>query len=101
MATDEKHTSKIQDHFNSKYADYDICCNKVVPRNEELQKMLVRSIPHKKEAQLNMLDIGIGTGLTTGHVLGAFPNVHIDGIDFSSDMLENTHKRLGDIQRER
>lgn len=88
------HISRIQKHFNSKYTDYDVCCNKVVPRNEELQKMLVLAIPFKKDDKLRMLDIGIGTGLTTGNVLNSFPNANIDGIDFSSEMLESTAKRL-------
>lgn len=88
------HISRIQKHFNSEYTDYNICCNKVVPRNEELQKMLVLAIPFKKDDKLRMLDIGIGTGLTTENVLKSFPNARIEGIDFSSEMLKSTSKRL-------
>lgn len=92
---DKDHLIKIQEHFNSKYTDYDASCNKVVPRNEELQKILVQSIHHEREAKLRMLDLGVGTGLTTWLVLNEFPNSHIDGIDFSSEMLRQASKRMG------
>jgi len=92
---DTNHFPKIQDHFNSEYTDYDVCCNRVVPRNDELQKILVQSIPHERAADLKMLDLGIGTGLTAWHVLNEFPKSHVDGIDFSSEMLKQTHKRMG------
>lgn len=92
---DKKHLEKIKRHFNSKYTDYDVCCDKVVPNNEELQQTLVQTIPYKKVAKLRMLDLGIGTGLTTWHVLNKFPNSYIDGIDFSSEMLKQASKRMG------
>lgn len=38
----ENRLRKIQRHFNSKYTDYDVCCDKVVPRNEEVQQTLVQ-----------------------------------------------------------
>lgn len=92
---DKNHLKKIQNHFNSKYTDYNVCCNKVVPRNEELQQALVQAISYKKTAKLRMLDLGIGTGLTTWHVLNKFLDSHIDGIDFSSDMMNQAAKRMG------
>ncbi len=42
-----------------------------------------------------MLDLGVGTGLTTWHVLNEFPNSQIDGVDFSSEMLKQASKRMG------
>ena len=91
----KNHSKKIQRHFNSKYTDYDVCCNKVVPRNEEIQQVLVQIIPYKRAVKLRMLDLGIGTGLTTWHILNKFPNAYIDGIDFSSKMLKQASQRMG------
>lgn len=91
----KNHLKKIQKHFNSNYTDYDVCCGKVVPRNEELQQTLVQTIPYERTAKLKMLDLGIGTGLTAWYVLNKFPNSRIDGIDFSSEMLKQAKKRMG------
>lgn len=92
---DGDHLAKIQEHFNSGLTDYDACCNKVVPRNEELQKIIAQTIHYEREASLRMLDLGIGTGLTTWQILNEFPNSHVDGIDFSSEMLNQAFKRMG------
>lgn len=44
---------------------------------------------------MRILDLGIGTGLTTWYILKEFPNSYIDGIDFSSEMLKRASERMG------
>lgn len=85
---------KICKHFDSEFADYDFCADKVVPRNLELQRALVAAIPLNKRARLRMLDLGAGTGHTSLLALQAFPNATIEGIDLSDSMLAIARRRL-------
>ena len=43
------------------------------------------------------IDIGCGSGFSTGAVAKAFPNAEITGIDFSEDMLAAAKKKYPDI----
>jgi len=95
MNKENNHSKKIQEHFNSQWTDYDASCDKVVPENRKLQEALVDAIPYEREANVKLLDLGVGTGLTTLNVLRKFPNFQIDGIDFSSEMLKQSRERLG------
>lgn len=42
-----------------------------------------------------ILDLGTGTGLTAGEILGRCPDVRLTGIDFSGAMLRRAARRLG------
>jgi tRNA (cmo5U34)-methyltransferase len=85
---------KIKAHFDSEFADYDFCADKVVPRNTELQRKLVKAIPNPRGAELNFLDLGVGTGQTSLFVLEEFPRASLIGVDLSAAMLEVAHRRL-------
>ncbi|MBI4173789.1 MAG: class I SAM-dependent methyltransferase [Candidatus Aenigmarchaeota archaeon] len=90
----DDHLEQVRRHFDSKYTDYDACSGRVVPSNEELQRALVEAIHHRRDASLAILDLGVGTGLTSWLVVNAFPNARIDGIDFSAEMLRHARERL-------
>lgn len=91
---EQNQIEKIKAHFESDLADYDYCAARVVPANIEVQKQLVQTIPCDRQANLKMLDLGVGTGQTSLMVLEAFPNAAIDGIDISASMLKVAEKRL-------
>jgi tRNA (cmo5U34)-methyltransferase len=85
---------KIKNHFNSDIVDYDACCNKVVPRNDEIYNIIVDSIPFDRKSKLKILDLGVGTGLGALKILNEFPNSRLTGIDFSSKMISRARERL-------
>jgi tRNA (cmo5U34)-methyltransferase len=87
-------SQKIKAHFDSEFADYDFCADKVVPRNTELQRQLVKAIPLDRGVALNLLDLGVGTGQTSVFVLEEFQRASLVGVDLSAAMLEVAKRRL-------
>jgi tRNA (cmo5U34)-methyltransferase len=94
MENQDIQAEKIKEHFNSDLIDYDTCCSKVVPKNEELHDTLVKSIPHDENKELRILDLGIGTSRGALQILNRFPNAQLTGIDFSSKMINRSKEKL-------
>jgi tRNA (cmo5U34)-methyltransferase len=55
-----------------------------VPRYEELQEATIDAIPGAVE---RVLELGIGTGETTRHLLARYPDARITGLDSSPEMV--------------
>jgi tRNA (cmo5U34)-methyltransferase len=55
-----------------------------VPRYDELQERTVAAIPAPPE---RVLELGIGTGETTGRLLERYPGAHVTGLDSTPEMV--------------
>jgi tRNA (cmo5U34)-methyltransferase len=55
-----------------------------VPRYEELQEQTIKAIPF---APGQVLELGVGTGETTGRLIEAYPEAAITGLDASTEMV--------------
>lgn len=81
-------------HFTRSVDDYDYVADKVVMKNDELHNVLVNAIPFDSNKNLNILDLGSGTGHGMSLVLRKFPKAKIMGIDFSNKMIVKSKKNL-------
>jgi tRNA (cmo5U34)-methyltransferase len=84
----------IQIHFSKTVNDYDTVAEKVVFKNDELHTELVGAISFHDQSELDVLDLGCGTGHGMQSVVKKFPNAYITGIDFSPLMIERARVRL-------
>jgi tRNA (cmo5U34)-methyltransferase len=78
---------------NDKY-DQDIV--RVIPGHKELHKKIeqvVKEFSQEKKIQM-ILDLGVGTGLTSEIIMKIVPNSLLVGVDFSEKMLSGAEKRL-------
>jgi tRNA (cmo5U34)-methyltransferase len=55
-----------------------------VPRYDELQEETVRAIPFPPG---RVLELGVGTGVTTRRLLESYPEAEVTGLDSSPDMV--------------
>src|SRR5919106_263473 len=55
-----------------------------VPRYDELQEETIRAIPFPPR---RVLELGVGTGVTTRRLLEAYPGAEVTGLDASPDMV--------------
>jgi len=94
MLNSNEQAKKVKNHFNSDIVDYDACCNKVVPMNDEIHNLIVDSIPFDRKSRIKVLDLGVGTGLGALKILNEFPNSQLTGIDFSSKIISRARERL-------
>lgn len=57
------------------------------------RKKLVRVLPFKQSATIDILEIGCGTGYNLKRLAKAFPNANITGLDVSEDMIRLSKKQ--------
>ncbi len=91
------HSALVKTHFDSKYGDYDLLIRKLIPKYDEMHRVVVDVIDFPADSRLNFLDLGIGTGQTSFALLKKFPDSRIDGIDISEKMLTQGKERLNDF----
>ncbi|VVB63486.1 tRNA (cmo5U34)-methyltransferase [uncultured archaeon] len=73
---------------------YDIRVRNQLPQYDELRKVLFDFVPFSKEAKINALDLGIGTGTIAAEFLERYPNARLIGVDVSSKMIEQSRRKL-------
>ncbi len=66
-----------------------------VPRFDELQEQAVRAIPF---APSRVLELGMGTGETTRHLLEAYPDAWVIGLDSDPNMVYRLREEYDDVQ---
>ena len=66
-----------------------------VPRYDELQEEAVRAIPFAPD---RVLELGMGTGETTRHLLEAHPDAWVIGLDSSPEMVFRLREEYDDVQ---
>ncbi|MGZ5320551.1 MAG: class I SAM-dependent methyltransferase [Solirubrobacterales bacterium] len=66
-----------------------------VPRFDELQEAAVAAIPF---APARVLELGMGTGETTRHLLEVYPDAWVVGLDSSPEMVFHLRQEYDDVQ---
>ncbi len=66
-----------------------------VPRYDELQEQAIAAIPFAPE---RVLELGMGTGETTRHLIEAHPDSWVIGLDASPDMVFRAREIYDDVQ---
>jgi tRNA (cmo5U34)-methyltransferase len=66
-----------------------------VPRFDELQDEAVKAIPFAPD---RVLELGMGTGETTRHLLEAYPDAWVVGLDSDPNMVYRLREEYDDVQ---
>lgn len=90
----KKHIKLVKEHFEMKYYDYDDLIKKLIPKYKEMHQKTVDLIDFPRDKELNILDLGVGTGQTALKLLNKYPKAKIDGFDISPRMIEQGKIRL-------
>jgi tRNA (cmo5U34)-methyltransferase len=81
--------------FHWKPDTYSELIRSEVPRYDELQKQAIAAIPFPPE---RVLELGMGTGETTRHLIEAYPDSWVIGLDSSPDMVFRARENYDDVQ---
>jgi tRNA (cmo5U34)-methyltransferase len=65
-----------------------------VPRFDELQEQAIEAIPFAPD---RVLELGMGTGETTRHLLKAYPGAWVVGLDSSPEMVFRLREEYDDV----
>ncbi len=83
------------DKYTSDKYDLDIVNS--IPHHKEVHELIAKFISQNYSAkeQYDVIDLGVGTGITSKIIQDLLPNAHFDVVDFSNQMLEGAKKKLG------
>ena len=98
MSTNVKAEELNYDKYENKKYDDDI--RRVIPGHEKLHQEIEKIVEEfsQKNKVEKIVDLGIGTGLTSERILRIIPQVSLTAIDFSETMLSGAKKRLSKYQ---
>lgn len=92
--TNVKASQLNYDKYNSQRYDKDIVNS--IPFHREIHKKIIQFVSKfDKNKEYHVLDLGVGTGITSKIIQDMLPNSEIDAVDFSRKMLSGAKKRLG------
>ena len=86
----------VKSHFEAEAEEFDKIILKLIPHYAEMINALVLSIPFKKDEQINVIDLGCGTGTVAQKIKNAFPNSKISCLDIAENMIKLAQKKLGE-----
>lgn len=77
-------------------AKYDREIVRVIPGHQGIHRAIIRFVKRRFRADgdFQVLDLGVGTGLTSALIQTVFPKAQFEVIDFSRTMLRGAQKRL-------
>lgn len=82
-----------------RFADsYDQSRRQLIPCFDAFYRTALSLLPFERPKQLDVLDLGAGTGLLAGMLMQRFPNARIVLLDESEKMLERARVRLANVK---
>jgi tRNA (cmo5U34)-methyltransferase len=97
MTTTNVHASELNyDKYTADQYDRDIINS--IPRHKELHEHIIQVIRQRynKEKKYSIIDLGVGTAITSDIIRNELPNATFDLVDFSENMLLGAKKRMGE-----
>lgn len=78
-------------------ASYDADMNLMHPNRSKVVQIALDVVPFSREAAIQALDLGIGTGYFSERFLKYFPNSSVIAIDGAKNMIDMSKARLGKL----
>ena len=94
MAVDMGTSDRVKSIFNKYASLYNQSRRKLIPCFDDFYSIAVETIPFQKEKNIEVLDLGAGTGLLSFFVASVFNNASISLIDVSEKMLDQARETL-------
>jgi|WetSurMetagenome_2_1015567.scaffolds.fasta_scaffold00088_32 tRNA (cmo5U34)-methyltransferase len=85
---------KIKDHFEQEAPEFDGIVIRLIPYYPQMLDALVANIPFPKDKDINIIDLGCGTGTISKKIKGMFPSSHIHCVDIAGNMIEVARHKL-------
>jgi len=86
----------VKNHFEEEAEEFDKTILKLIPHYTEMIKALVMAIPFEKDKEINVIDLGCGTGTIAHKVKTTFPNSHISCLDIAENMIKMAKTKIGE-----
>jgi tRNA (cmo5U34)-methyltransferase len=91
----------VKQHFEQEAADFDRIIVELIPHYTDMVRALVAALPFDGNTQIQVLDLGCGTGTVAKRVLDIFPHAEVTCIDLADNMIAMAKAKLGSCARVR
>ena len=93
-ATRSDRASTIAAGFDAAAPTYDAARARLVPCYQRLYLSALAVMPFPRDAAIEVLDLGAGTGLLAAWIVEAFPRARLTLVDIAAAMLDRARERL-------
>jgi len=97
MAKSMNTSNSVKSVFNKYASQYNQSRRKFIPCFDDFYRIAVETIPFQKEQDLQVLDLGAGTGLLSFFVASVFNNAEVTLIDIAEKMLAQAKSTLSSL----
>ncbi len=87
-------TLGIDDFFYVSDKSYDFLAEKSLPSYHEAHQVLIAALCQDKDSRFDVIDLGIGSGVTSAYILKNYPHARVFGVDLFEEMLDDARGRL-------
>ncbi len=87
---------KIKNHFEEESVQYDGIIKNLIPYYPQMVEALVNTLPFNSSKDIDVIDLGCGTGTISCAVKYAYPKAKITCVDISGKMLKVAASKLSD-----
>lgn len=88
---------RIKNHFETEAVEFDNLILKLIPFYEEMIEALISTIPFENNKDINVIDLGCGTGTISLKIKEKFPNAKITCLDIAENMLNIAKFKLSEF----
>jgi len=85
---------KIKEHFEQEAKEFDEIILKLIPYYDQMIEALLSAIPFERDSEIEVIDLGCGTGNIIKRVKEEFPMAKLTVLDLSEQMIEMTKLKL-------
>ena len=90
--------NKIKNHFEEEAEQYDGIIKNLIPYYHQMVEALVNTLPFGHSENIEVIDLGCGTGTISRAVKDVYPKAKITCLDISGKMLQIAAGKLSDAQ---
>ncbi|OQB59662.1 MAG: putative methyltransferase YrrT [Bacteroidetes bacterium ADurb.Bin141] len=88
---------KVKNHFEEEAAQYDGIIKNLIPYYDKMVEALVNTLPFDPSKEIQVIDLGCGTGTISRAVRDVYPNAKLTCVDLSEKMLKVAAGKLSDV----
>ncbi|MBE9122847.1 methyltransferase domain-containing protein [Tychonema sp. LEGE 07199] len=78
----------VREEFEQRAFDYDGLIPRLIPHYREQHDLILQLIPFETNANIQVLDLGAGTGILSALILQEFPQAKVLAFDMAENMLK-------------
>ncbi|TCW60027.1 methyltransferase type 12 [Treponema sp. J25] len=88
---------RVKKHFEEEAAQYDGIIKNLIPYYHKMVEALVNTLPFDPSLEIQVIDLGCGTGTISRAVKDAYPNAKLTCVDISEKMLKVAAGKLSEV----